>query len=86
MEWIYASALKHTKYTTWLFRILTYIISILNPQHRFEYIWNMIANLKGRRGKNIPNDNCVEIQVHNIKSQFNTQGSNKSFDSARQFA
>ena len=84
LEWIYASALKHTKYKIWLFRMLTYIISILNPQQRFEYIWNMTANLKGGIGKNIPNDNCVEIQVHNIKSQLNTQGSNKSFESARQ--
>lgn len=84
LEWIYASALKHTKYKIWLFRMLTYIISILNPQQRFEYIWNMTVNLKGGIGKNIPNDNCVEIQVHNIKSQLNTQGSNKSFESARQ--
>lgn len=82
-EWIYASALKHTKYRIWLFRMITYVISILSPEKSFEYKWNMTVNLKGGTGKNIPNDNCVEIQVHNIKSQLNCQGSNKSFESAR---
>ena len=42
------------------------------------------CQFKGGIGKHIPNDNCVKIQVHNIKSQLNTQGSNKSFESARQ--
>lgn len=36
----------------------------------YEYKWNMTVNLVGGTGHNIPNDNCVEIQVHNIKSQL----------------
>lgn len=42
----------------------------------------MCVNLKGAIGNNIPNDNCVQLQVRNIKAQLNTQGVNKSFDSA----
>lgn len=41
------------------------------------------VNLKGGIQNNIPNDNCVELQVGNIKRQLNTQGSNKSFQSAQ---
>lgn len=43
----------------------------------------MTINLKGGIENNIPNDNCVEIQVHNIKTQLNTQGAKISFQSAR---
>lgn len=43
----------------------------------------MTVNLFGGTGHNIPYDNCVEIQVHNIKSQLESQGSNKSFESAK---
>lgn len=63
--------------------MITYIIAILDTKESFEYKWNMTVNLKGGIKNNIPNDNCVEIQVHNIKSQLNTQGANKSFQSAR---
>lgn len=83
MEWLYASAVKHSKYKIWLWRMITYIIAILDTKESFEYKWNMTVNLKGGIKNNIPNDNCVEIQVHNIKSQLNTQGANKSFKSAR---
>lgn len=83
MEWLYASAVKHSKYKIWLWRMITYIIAILDTKESFEYKWNMTVNLKGGIKNNIPNDNCVEIQVHNIKSQLNTQGANKSFQSAR---
>lgn len=41
------------------------------------------VNLKGGIQNNIPNDNCVELQVGNIKRQLNTQRSNKSFQSAQ---
>lgn len=43
----------------------------------------MCVNLKGGINCNIPNDNCVELQVKNIKSKLNTRGVNKSFNSAR---
>lgn len=39
--------------------------------------------LVGGVDKNIPNDNCVELQVKTIKNQIKTQGANKSFNSAR---
>lgn len=40
-------------------------------------------NLKNVIQNNIPNDNCVELQVVNIKRQLSTQGSNKSFQSTQ---
>lgn len=83
LEWIFAAGLKHTKYKLWLFRLLCNIF-ILNPKQSFEYKWNMTVNLQGGIGQNIPNDNLVEMQVQNIKSQLNAQGSNKSFQSAKQ--
>lgn len=83
MEWLYASAVRHSKYKLWLWRMISYIIAILDTKDSFEYQWNMTVNLKGGIQNNIPNDNCVEIQVHNIKSQLNTQGANKSFESAK---
>lgn len=83
MEWLYASAVKHSKYKLWLWRIITYIIAILDTKESFEYKWNMTVNLKGGIKNNTPNDNCVDIQVHNIKFQLNTQGANKSFQSTR---
>ena len=82
-EWIFAAGLKHSKYKIWLFRTLCYIY-LLSPEQSFEYQWNMTVNLKGGLGQCIPNDNCVELQVHNIKKQLNTQGSNKSYNSAKQ--
>lgn len=39
--------------------------------------------LVGGVDKNIPYDNCVELQVKTIKNQIKTQGANKSFNSAR---
>ena len=83
MEWIYASALHHSKYKLWLWRLITYVIAILPPDQAFEYMWNMTVNLKGGICNNIPNDNCVELQVGNIKKELNTQGANKTFESAR---
>ncbi|XP_061187058.1 uncharacterized protein LOC133195217 [Saccostrea echinata] len=82
-EWLYASALSHSKYKLWLWRMLTYVNSILPPDQAFEYMWNMTVNLKGGIYNNIPNDNCVELQVRNIKRELNTQGANKSFQSAK---
>lgn len=82
-EWLFAAGLKHSKYKIWLFRTLCYIY-LLSPEQSFEYKWNTTINLKGGTGQCIPNDNCVELQVHTIKSQLNTQGSNKSYKSAKQ--
>ncbi|KAK3086004.1 hypothetical protein FSP39_012026 [Pinctada imbricata] len=82
-EWVYAGALHHTKYKIWLWRMITYINAVLPPDQAFEYMWNMTVNLKGGIKSNIPNDNCVELQVFNIKRELNTQGANKSFESAR---
>lgn len=82
-EWLYASSLHHTKYTVWLWRMIAYVDAVLSPAESAEYKWNMTVNLKGGIQNNIPNDNCVELQVGNIKRQLNTQGSNKSFQSAQ---
>lgn len=83
LEWLFASGMKHTKYKIWLWRMISYVISVLSPKDSFEYKWNMTVNLNGGIGNSIPNDNCVEIQVHKIKSQLNTQGANKSYESAK---
>ena len=82
-EWLFASSLHHTKYAIWLWRMMAYIDAVLTPTESIEYKWNMTVNLKGGPQNNIPNDNCVELQVGNIKRQLNTQGSNKSFESAQ---
>lgn len=57
MEWLYASAVKHSKYKIWLWRMITYIIVILDTKESFEYKWNMTVNLIGGIKNNIPNDN-----------------------------
>ncbi|XP_062590541.1 uncharacterized protein LOC134252121 isoform X2 [Saccostrea cucullata] len=82
-EWLYAGAVGHTKYKIWLWRYVAYITSILSPRESFEYKWNICQNLMGGFDQNIPNDNCVELQVGKIKKQLNTQGANKSFNSAK---
>lgn len=81
-EWLYASSLHHTKYTVLLWRMIAYVDAVLSPAESAEYKWNMTVNLKGGIQNNIPNDNCVELQVGNIKRQLNTQGSNRSFQSS----
>ncbi|KAH3739798.1 hypothetical protein DPMN_046488 [Dreissena polymorpha] len=83
-EWLYDSALKHSKYKIWLWRMITYTLSILGFRESFEYKWNISVNLNGGIRNNIPNDNAVEIQVNNIKRELNTQGANKSYESAKQ--
>ena len=82
-EWLYAGALGHTKYKLWLWRYIAYISAILSPRESFEYKWNISQNLMGGVDQNIPNDNCVELQIKKIKTQLNTQGANKSFNSAK---
>jgi hypothetical protein len=82
-EWLIDSSLGHTKYKLWLWRMISYCISILGIERSFEYKWNMCINLKGGISSNIPNDNGVELQVKQIKAILNTQGVNKSFESAK---
>lgn len=76
-EWVYESALSHSK--IWLWRMITYINSILSPYQTIDYKWNMTVNMKGGVYNNIPNDNCGELQVRNIKRELDTQEANKSF-------
>jgi uncharacterized C2H2 Zn-finger protein len=83
LEWLYARSVKHFKYQLWLWRMISYVIALLSPRESFEYKWNICQNLEGGINNNIPNDNCVELQVHKIKRQLQTQGANKSFDSAK---
>lgn len=64
--------------------MLAYEMALLSPRESHEYKWNVSVNHKGGVGQNIPNDNLVEIQVHNIKAELQTQGPNKSFESAQQ--
>eukprot|EP00058_Branchiostoma_floridae_P012642 XP_002598130.1 hypothetical protein BRAFLDRAFT_82912 [Branchiostoma floridae] len=83
LEMLYAYSLKHTKYCIWLWRMLAYEMAILTPSAAFDYKWNTCVNLQGGIGKNIPNDNAVELQVGEIKKRLQTEGSNKSFQSAQ---
>ena len=85
-EWLYDASLKHTHYKLCLWRMISYVISLLGFKESFEYKWNMTVNLKGGIRNNIPNDNCVELQVNNIKKELDCQGANKSFESAKTIA
>ena len=82
LEFLIAAGCHHTKYRLWLWRMLAFEMAILSPKEAFEYKWNIAVNLQGGVGNNIPNDNCVEIQVHNIKKILQAQGANKSYQSA----
>lgn len=61
-----------------------YFLYHSDPRDSFEYKWKVCQNLMGRFDQNIQNDNCVELQIGKIKKQLNTQGANKSFNSARE--
>lgn len=63
--------------------MISYTIDLLSPRESFKCKWNISTNLVGGVDKNIPNDNCVELQVKTIKNQFKTQGANKSFNSSK---
>jgi hypothetical protein len=82
-EFLYADSLGHTKYRLWLWRMVAYEAALLSARESHEYKWNVSVNLQGGVGKNIPNDNCVELQVRKIKAQLDSQGGNKSFQSAQ---
>ncbi len=82
-EFLYAFALKHTKYRLWLFYMLAYEKAILSPRQAFTYKWNCCSNLQGQPDTCIPNDNLVELQVGNVKKQLKAQGANVTYSSAR---
>ena len=82
LEFLYAFKTGHVKYRLWLWRMLAYEAAILSERAAYEYKWNVAVNLKGGIGENIPNDNCVELQVKRIKEKVMAQGANKSFASA----
>ena len=77
---------KHYKYRLWMWRQLAYSKAILSQRQSMEYIWNVTVNLSGGLGRNIANDNLVELQVDSIKKKLKAQGSNVSYNSARKAA
>lgn len=77
---------KHNKYQLWLFRYLAYIKCILSPKMAYEYMWNCSANLQGGIGKNIPNDNLLEIMVQTVKKKIYSQGANATYTSVQRAA
>ncbi len=81
-EILLCDAQNHYKYRIWLFRLLAYEKSILTPREAFEYKWNIAVNTKGGIGKNIPNDNLVELKVRALKERLRGQGANVSFQTA----
>ena len=80
---LYSECLHHTKYKLWTWRMIAYENSLLSQREAFEYKWNIAVNLEGGSGQNIPNDNCVELQVAKIKKLVQAQGANKTFSSAQ---
>lgn len=77
---------NHTKYQLWLFRFMAYCYSLLTPRLAYEYLWNCTANLQGKFGNNIPNDNLVELLVQSVKKKIYAQGANATYQSARNSA
>lgn len=69
-EWIFVLGFGYIKYKIWFFRMVFYVSGFFFKKQVYEYKWNVIVNFVGGIGYNILNDNCVEIQVYNIKSQF----------------
>lgn len=52
---------------------MAYIKCIISPKMGYEYMWNCSANLQGGMGKNIPNDNLLEIMVQTVKKKIYSQ-------------
>lgn len=82
-ELLVADACGHTHYRRWLWRLMANEQAILSPRKAFEYKWNTTVNTRGGTGKNIPNDNLVEITVKNIKEMVSGLGSNIDFEKIR---
>ncbi|XP_062601231.1 uncharacterized protein LOC134262924 [Saccostrea cucullata] len=85
-EMMCADIANHSKYKLCLWRLLAYECSLLSPREAFEYKWNCSSNIHGGTGKNIPNDNLVEICVHVIKKKTRQQGANLTYESAKKIA
>lgn len=85
-EMMCADVANHSKYKLWLWRLLAYECALLSPREAFEYKWNCSSNIHGGFGKNIPNDNLVEICVHVIKKKMREQGANLTYESAKKIA
>lgn len=82
-EFLCADVRKHTKYKLWLWRFVAYIIALLSPKQAYEYMWNCASSTTGGGvGKNIPNDNLVELMVQLVKKKLREQGSNFTYASA----
>ncbi|KAK6167108.1 hypothetical protein SNE40_021211 [Patella caerulea] len=85
-EFLLADVGHHWKYKQWLFRFLSYISATLTERESKEYIWNCTCNTAGGQGRNIPNDNLVELNVQAVKKKVQSQGANATFTSARKAA
>lgn len=84
-EFLCADVRKHTKYKFLLWRFVAYIIALLSPKQAYEYILNCASSTTwggGGIGKNIPNDNLVELMVQLVKKKLRVQGSNFTYASA----
>lgn len=81
-EFLCADVRKHNKYKLWLWRFMAYVIALLSPKQAYEYMWNCASNTTGGLGKNIPNDNLVELMVQLVKKKIREQGSNFTYASA----
>ncbi|KAK6175433.1 hypothetical protein SNE40_013898 [Patella caerulea] len=82
-EMLLADVGHHYKYKLWLFRFNAYMSALLTEREAEEYKWNCTTNTAGGIGKNIPNDNLVELTVQAVKKKVQSQGANATFDSAR---
>lgn len=82
-EILLCSLKGHHKYKLWLWRQLAYQKVLLSPRAAYEYKWNCSSNVNGGHGKNIPNDNLVEINVKRVKQKLKAQGANLTFQSAQ---
>ena len=78
-------AAGHIEYRLLVWRQLAYANVILPERQAQEYIWNVTVNTKGGEGRNIPNDNFVEVQVQGIKKKIKAQGANVTHASARKY-
>lgn len=72
-EWLYSGAVEHTKHKIWLWRNISYITATLNLRDSFEYKWNVCQNVMGGFDQNIPNNNCVELQIGYTRNQEITE-------------
>jgi hypothetical protein len=66
-----------------MIRIIALEKDLLSPREAFEYKWSVCYNIQGGTGKNIPNDNMVEIQVTILKEALKNLGPNVNYDTAR---